>query len=939
VLSECPPEDQLAAFVAGDRSPDADLVRSHLDTCTTCRRAVSALAAAQSHAALAATQPHAAALAATQPHPAFGPDTQLGPGTRLGRFTMKRLLGEGAMGEVWAAHDPELDREVAIKLLRVTSARLRREAQAMARVRHPNVVAIYELGWTDDHGFCAMELVDGATLRAHLETKRPWREVLDLAVAVGRGLSAAHGTGVIHRDIKPENILIARDGRTLVSDFGLAKLAGPDDPAAEDSLPAVPIDPNGPSGTHLTTKGVLIGTPAYMAPEQLVGDPASMLSDQFSFCVVVYEALFGARPFQAATVGALRESIRKGLVKGLKLRAVPTRVLEVLERGLAADPARRWPSMDALLSALERAMRRRRWWLAAAVPALAAVAATVYIAVRNDGPTEAEARAAAEHRIEAAWNPSIAHKLADAFVAVDATNGPARAAALTAAFDRYRDDWLAHRLDAWRATHVRGEQTLGLLERRLACFDHLADAMGQMATLLLAPAAKEVQRAPDFVTKLEPIANCDNAQRFAAQSIAPTSPKGRAADAELNQIKALQLLGRNDEALRRAQAALADPQTMADPMLHARARYNVGDALNNAGHYGEAESVLRLAVQEAAAAHDHYLVATVWIKLVEVVSFERPKDAIALEPVAQAAVALAGNDPLQLAELALALGLAEVDPKAAHDHLVEARDRWISIYGPDHQNVAETEATLGVVLDQMGEYDEALKYLDHARQIVLSKLGDKDPMLASIELNRAGVATERNDLPAAEASLRAALAIDLAVRAQGNPETLAIRTRLSRLFRRQQRYAEAHESLALARKSIMADNAASPDAIDIDEEDAELALAEHDWTRAETVARTAVAGYKQSGNDDSLVVAMDDLAKAVVHRSPQAALEIEKQACELYLKTPHSVSDITDALDSLATIAVAARRPEVALAWFDKYPDAAAPLTDDRAQLERLRHK
>jgi serine/threonine protein kinase len=248
MLSECPSEDQLAAFVAGVRSSETDDLRSHLYSCETCRRAVSAIAA-------------------TPTHPAFG------AGTRLGRFTMKRLLGEGAMGEVWAARDRELGREVAIKLLRVSSDRLRREAQAMARVRHPNVVAIYDLGWIDDHAFCAMELVDGETLRAYLATPRPWRAVLRIAVAAGRGLAAAHRTGVIHRDIKPENVLIARDGRTLVSDFGLAKLAAPDDTATDAGrAPTAPFDA---SGTHLTTTGALIGTPAYMAPEQLAGEAAS----------------------------------------------------------------------------------------------------------------------------------------------------------------------------------------------------------------------------------------------------------------------------------------------------------------------------------------------------------------------------------------------------------------------------------------------------------------------------------------------------------------------------------------------------------------------------------------------------------------------------------------------------------------------------------------
>jgi hypothetical protein len=860
----------------------------------------------------------------------------LGVGTRLGRFTMTRMLGEGAMGEVWAARDPELDREVAIKLLRVSSARLRREAQAMARVRHPNVVAIYELAWTNGQGFCAMELVDGETLRAHLATPRSWRTVLPIALAVGRGLSAAHGTGVIHRDIKPENVLIARDGRTLVSDFGLAKLAGPDDDAA---VPAARDDEA--STTRLTTVGALIGTPAYMAPEQLAGEPASMLSDQFSFCVVVYEALFGARPFEAATIGRLAEAIRAGLTRRPELRGVPRRVLDVLERGLAAKPSARWPSMDALLQALERAMRRRRWWLAAAAPALVAMVAAIgYIAIRGDAPDEDEARAAAERTISDAWNPSVARELATAFTSVDAKNGPGHAAALSSALDKYRDDWLAARFDAWAATHIRGEQSVELLQRRLACLNHLADSLGQLVTLLAAPTSKEILRASDLAARLEPVASCNNARRLAAQSIAPSTPEGRAVAAELDRLEAMQMIGRDDDALRRAQAALVDPATVADPMLHARARYNLGVALMNEGHDREAETTLRLAVQEAAAAHDQYLVATLWSLLVELIAEERPKDALALEPVAKAAVAQAGDDPRQLAHLAFALGMAEsqTDPDRAHDRFIEARDRGISLAGADSEWVAEVEINLGVLAMNRDHYDEAGKYLDHARQTMVAKFGDKYPGVATIDSNRAEIAAHNKDWPAAEALFRGALAIDVAVHGPTFPEVLVIYTDLAEALRTTGRYAEAHQTIALARQGVTVDNAASSEAIDIDLEDAALALAEHEWSRAEAVAKRAIDAYEKLGGQLNHSIATDALARATVHRAPREALALEQRALDEYFETSHSDSDAAGLLGHMADIAIAAKRPDVALAWFDKYPDAAAHLSEVRTSLERLQH-
>ncbi|HEX3760806.1 MAG TPA: serine/threonine-protein kinase, partial [Kofleriaceae bacterium] len=271
--SECLSDDELAGLVAGalDRALERRL-SDHVDACDLCRRLVSALAQVERAGA--------------------EPPAELGPGAQVGRFTLVRLLGRGAMGQVWAARDPQLDREVAIKLLHVSAAsletvaspRLRREAQAMARLDHPNVVAIHELGVDGGRVFCAMALVDGVTLRDWCATPRRWRDVLAVAIAAGRGLAAAHAAGLVHRDVKPENILIARDGRALVTDFGLAKLAdtgaiadGPAGAAAAhdgalataetvtDNARAaergsLPID----DGRTLTRTGALIGTPAYM---------------------------------------------------------------------------------------------------------------------------------------------------------------------------------------------------------------------------------------------------------------------------------------------------------------------------------------------------------------------------------------------------------------------------------------------------------------------------------------------------------------------------------------------------------------------------------------------------------------------------------------------------------------------------------------------------
>jgi eukaryotic-like serine/threonine-protein kinase len=237
----------------------------------------------------------------------------------VGRYRLLRLVGRGGMGEVYAAHDPELDRKVAIKILRadarpdnIEAARLAREAQAVARLSHPNVVAIYDVGSSGGRMFLAMELVEGETLAVWLarQTRTP-SEILDMFLMAGRGLEAAHRAGIVHRDFKPQNVMVARDGSARVMDFGLAAAGGP-----------------GTTGqVRLTKAGAILGTPLYMSPEQMVGQPVDLRADQFSFCVALWEALHGARPFEGTTLLELRGDVLAGKPRPGPLRGrVPRRV-------------------------------------------------------------------------------------------------------------------------------------------------------------------------------------------------------------------------------------------------------------------------------------------------------------------------------------------------------------------------------------------------------------------------------------------------------------------------------------------------------------------------------------------------------------------------------------------------------------------------------------
>jgi WD40 repeat protein/serine/threonine protein kinase len=301
----------------------------------------------------------------------------LAEGARIGRFLILRKLGEGGMGVVFVGYDGELDRRVALKLLRARHddgraiTRLVREAQGLARLSHPNVVQIYEVGQHEGAMFLAMELIIGHTLGDWLAAEpRSWVEILDVLLQAGHGLAAAHTAKLIHRDFKPDNMMVAEDERVRVLDFGLVR-----GETERESEALVAAATGAPLDHMLTIAGSLLGTPAYMAPEQIAGHIADALSDQFSFCVAAFESLYGERPFAGRTLGEIAQAIASGRVRPVpRDRKVPRRVHEAIVRGLAADPKRRWPDMDGLLAELEASLALRRGWMWAGA-GLASVAA------------------------------------------------------------------------------------------------------------------------------------------------------------------------------------------------------------------------------------------------------------------------------------------------------------------------------------------------------------------------------------------------------------------------------------------------------------------------------------------------------------------------------------------------------------------------------------
>ena len=440
---------------------------------------------------------------------AAAPDIALGPefGEVLGgEFRIEQRLGEGGMGVVYLAQHLVLDRRVAIKLHRAATRRaadrLLAEARAAARIAHENVLVVYEVGTWNEHVFVAMEYVDGWTARQWLAlSPRSWREVVALYLEAGRGLAAAHAKALVHRDFKPDNVLVSRTsdsgtgrGRARVADFGLAR-------TASDPLESA-------SGEHIRTIDDLaltdgiVGSPAYMAPEQFERSDVDARADQFAFCVALFEGLFGRRPFEGESLSILVHAILVGDLREPAGPQVPIHVRRVLRRGLSADPAARYPDLDTLLLALGRdpaVSRRRRLGLAVAV---AATGLVTWAAMRRPDPMQGCTEAPA---IASWWNVEAAQRLQvglrssgrsfadETFEHID-TALTARTQAASAALEQ-----------ACQATYVEGSRSVVELGAHRECLTQLGRELEALLEILGRGEPTVVDRAIAAVEALPPI--------------------------------------------------------------------------------------------------------------------------------------------------------------------------------------------------------------------------------------------------------------------------------------------------------------------------------------------------------------------------------------------------------------------------------------------------
>ncbi|HEY2509693.1 MAG TPA: serine/threonine-protein kinase, partial [Polyangiaceae bacterium] len=485
------------------------------------------------------------------------------PGTWMGRYVLLQPLGKGGMGVVYVAYDSDLDRRVALKVLRDRAAgadadawraRLMREAKAMARLSHPNVVTIYDVGVsTDGRIFLAMEIALGGSLGDWLKAEKPgWKDVVRVLCEAGEGLAAAHRAGIIHRDFKLENVLMGKDGRPRVTDFGLARGAGSaaeeevqplagsahlDSPERRDSLERARALSGSSSNSlpKLTMTGAWMGTPGYMAPEQYTNDgELDARADVFAFAATLYRALYGKRPFEGATAEAIADATIAGKVREPpKDREVPAWVHKAVLWGLAADREQRPPSIDALLKALRADPNRARRRLGFGALAGALVAALA-LSVRGEGERRAQACRAMADRLGGVWDEPRKQAIAGAFHATDLGYADDTWARIAKRLDAYAAGWQSTMQRACESSRIRGEHSAAVLDLETACLDERLDELKSLADVLASADRATVENAVQTTTSLHSVEPCTNIDRLSA---AVRLPEGAAARAEIRDLE------------------------------------------------------------------------------------------------------------------------------------------------------------------------------------------------------------------------------------------------------------------------------------------------------------------------------------------------------------------------------------------------------------------
>ncbi len=771
----CLEETTVLAFLGGTLLPDArSAVEEHIAACGACADLVTWAAADQTSSTMR--------MPGQEGRPFVG---QLHPGARVGRYQILGAVGRGGMGEVYAAYHPDLDRRIALKVVQGLGgntgerrARLLREARAIARLSHPNVVTVHDAGTFGDHVFIAMELIDGHTIDQWLRAgRRTWQEILDVFIAAGRGLAAAHAADVIHRDFKPQNVMIGRNGSVHVMDFGLAQLSLDDVDSTHD---AGEDEPPAPIGT-ITKTGAFIGTPAYMSPEQFRREATDARSDQFSFCVALHEALFGTRP---AAARAQTDATTAEAAAFSSRTSVPAWLRNVVLRGASADRDLRFRSMDELLLRLEQGrtrLRRRVSVVAVGFAALVVSAGALRLAHGNRFACEVP-----KERIAAAWAANeTGDQRRQSIHRTFAASGRATAETswerLSKVLDQYVNRWSAMYLQTCEATHARGEQSAEVLDLRMSCLNDNLEQVRALTDALMTAEVAVLSRAVAAAQDLTPVSRCADVALL--RSTVPLPRQERTLREVLRlrrslaEVQTLMDLGDAGNVRKRSNALRPEVEATGYKPLLAQLLTLLGNAEATLDDDpSQSEATLREAMIAAEASNDDLAAAKVAANLVFVVGHRlgRGREAEFWAGLGHAILDRIGGDQARVRGWVVS-GLASAkirtgDFEAARVLAEKSVLLKEQALGKEHPDVASGLGNLAYVLLAAGHPDEALVAADRAVEIFLEHSDPEAFSLAFVYANQGDALNALGRYADAEKAYANALKIHRKTVGAMNPE-------------------------------------------------------------------------------------------------------------------------------------------------------------------------
>jgi serine/threonine protein kinase/tetratricopeptide (TPR) repeat protein len=790
--------------------------------------------------------------------PADRPDAEPVPerirerGEKVGRYVVLDTIGRGGMGVVYSAWDPQLDRRIALKLVALAGegdvevetqrARLLREAQALARLEHPNVVKVHDVGVCDEQVFIAMEHVEGVSLRDWLRSRRrSVRSIVEVFRAAAHGLAAAHAAGLVHRDFKPDNVLVGEGGIIKVVDFGLAREAVGDgdaaprtrhwaqtepkfaaalEAAASEALASASASDSGAGSPEfdsesfesassvspprsllrsttstLTVAGTILGTPAYMAPEQHRGRVVDARSDQYAFCVALWEAVYGKRPFSGREPKLL--AARKyefKLRESTRGIPVPRWLRALLMKGLAAQPSARFTDMNQLIAALDRGIEPGRsmlpWFALLGIAFVIGIVATVVARDHDDGLC-----APPIDRLAGVWDPPRRLEIEQALLASNAVYADDTWTRVREGLDAYREEWLAAMVSACEAVHVEHQQTPQWLEQRLACLEDRRRELVSLTAQLARSDARTVENAARATRSLSPIDTCESEHGDEERMPMPGDPlEQRRVERQLDLLadaKAELAAGHLEEGLSAARGVLDRAREIGWAPLEAEALLVIGDRVHDLERDPAKERATLHEAARAAVRGEHWFLAVqAWSRLARGMARRRELDESKrwldhATGLARELASTAGESPRLEAELAGTRSQwhfhsgryaeAEVDARERKDRLVE----W---YGAESPQVADALNSIGVAVYMQYRKDEAVELYREALAIIERISGPEHPSVAAMHNNIGVVLTDKGRWTEARTHYQRAVAIRRNVYPPGHELLMQSQINLANLY-------------------------------------------------------------------------------------------------------------------------------------------------------------